>query len=271
MKSLSIPTIYGLMCVKNEADILIETLPKILEWCSVLFVIDNNSTDETQKILGSFGPNVVILGTLRVPYQEGFKSIGYHYAKTSKNFIDPDWWAVVDADEVYIEDPRDFLKSIPASYGRVSTNATEFIGLSSDVSLIDPKSYKYYIPLDWAETRFFRNTSHIKWKSFNDNGFSGARPSFYERIKLYHFPFRGAAQIEQRISDRNESRKAANIAWSNSDFLDAEQLLVDYKVNLRRLVSDGVCFGHSAVNHYSTRKQKTSMWMQKLLYVLKLR
>ena len=56
------------MCVKNEADILIETLPKILEWCSVLFVIDNNSTDETQKILGSFGPNVVILGTLRVPY-----------------------------------------------------------------------------------------------------------------------------------------------------------------------------------------------------------
>ena len=39
------PKIYGLMCVKNEADILKETLPKILEWCSVLFVIDNNSTD----------------------------------------------------------------------------------------------------------------------------------------------------------------------------------------------------------------------------------
>ena len=137
--------------------------------------------------------------------------------------------------------------------------------------MIDPESYKYYIPLDWSETRFFRNTKPIQWKDFNDNGFSGARPTFYKRIKLYHFPFRSITQIEQRINDRQESRKAANIAWSNSAFSTSEQLLSEYKLPQRRPVSEGVNFGESASNHYSTRKQNLSMWVQKLLYVVKLR
>lgn len=265
------PIIYGTMCVKNEGDILLETIPKILEWCSVLFVVDNDSTDKTRDILESFDSRVVNLGSLKLPFQEGFKSIGFNYCTASKMFSEPDWWAIVDADELYIDDPLAFLNEIPMSYGRVSTNAVEFLELISESSLIDEKNYKYYIPLDWSETRFFRNTGKLHWSDFNDNGPKGARSSWQSRIRLHHFPFRSLAQIETRLIDRAKSRKATNIPWPNSEFKSAEGLMSKYKMKQRRSVEQGVEFGSFAVNHYSSLRQFISLYTQIFLYKFGLR
>lgn len=41
--------IYAAMCVKNEADIVRETIAHALRWVDAIFVIDNGSDDDTFK------------------------------------------------------------------------------------------------------------------------------------------------------------------------------------------------------------------------------
>ncbi|HIF6281027.1 TPA: glycosyltransferase [Raoultella ornithinolytica] len=46
--------IYALMTVKNEADIIIETLDKASVWADKIFILDNNSNDNTWELLTKY-------------------------------------------------------------------------------------------------------------------------------------------------------------------------------------------------------------------------
>jgi glycosyltransferase involved in cell wall biosynthesis len=43
--------IHGLCMVKNEADVLRETLASALHWCDHIYVLDNGSTDGTWDLV----------------------------------------------------------------------------------------------------------------------------------------------------------------------------------------------------------------------------
>lgn len=70
--------IYGTMAVKNEADILADSIESSLRWVDKIFVIDNGSKDSTLEILKNFGEQVVLLASFHNEFQEGIKSIPFN-------------------------------------------------------------------------------------------------------------------------------------------------------------------------------------------------
>lgn len=260
--------IYGTMCIKNEGDILRESLEKALEWADKIFVIDNNSKDETPEILRSFSPDVITLAKFDGQFREGLKSIPFNWVNSGKIYPKPDWWAIIDADEIYHENPKDLLKAVPARFSRVCTNAVEFIGHNGTSGLLTPENYNFYIPLDWSESRFYRNIKSLYWSNYENNGFSGVGATYSQRIRLMHFPFRSNEQIKQRLKIRKENLDDTNIAWSNSHYNDEQDLLLNYKKGHRVPVQDGIKWRQNAVNFLAPGPQRATWIVKQIMYYL---
>lgn len=259
--------IYGSMCVKNEGDILSDSLCKALKWADVIFAIDNGSTDNTADVLKSFGDRVVFLGSFVGEFREGLKSIPFNWVNSSRTLDKPDWWAVVDADEYYLDDPKSFMTSVPKRFSRVCTNTIEFIGLRDEKQPLLPDSYDYYIPLDWSESRFYRNIKSLYWDDYRLNGPRGVGATYPERIRMLHFPFRTRAQVEKRMEIRRKNKLDSGISWGNSDYADFNGLMRCYSVRERIINNGDLLFRTSAVNFLSSKQQKLAWFAKQMMYV----
>lgn len=258
--------IYASMSVKNEGDIIADTIKHALLWADKIFVIDNGSDDSTAELLKNFGDRVVVLSTFHGEFREGLKSIPFNWVNTSHSYPRADWWCIMDADEVYNEDPREFLRTLPDRYGRVCTNTIEFIGLIDSNQPLLPESYSHYIPLDWSESRFYRNTRSLIWCDFKDNGPSGVGATYHRRIQVLHFPFRTDAQIRKRMEVRNRNRKDTGIAWSNANYKSVDSLIKEYNAE-NRLKNEGCLhFSGSARNFLSSPRDRLSAIIKQLIY-----
>jgi len=63
--------IYATKCVKDEGDILDESIKKASLWVDKIFVIDNGSKDNTPDIIRKYYPRVIFLGSFYEEFQEG--------------------------------------------------------------------------------------------------------------------------------------------------------------------------------------------------------
>jgi len=260
--------IYAAMCVKNEADIVRETIAHALRWVDAIFVIDNGSDDDTFKILREFDERVVVLGSFYGEFREGLKSIPFNWVNTSRVYPRADWWCILDADEIYYEDPRQFLSKIPPQFGRVCTNTVEFIGLKDGMPPSVAENYSHYVPLNWSESRFYRNARSLKWNNYKDNGPSGVGATYHFRLKVLHFPFRSSAQIEKRMSVRNKNRNDSGISWSNSNYKDSVDLHSNYNATNKFQNNGAFHFAESAANFLATPRDRLSRWVKMTLYWL---
>lgn len=106
--------IHGLCVAKNEADIIEQTLRAAAEWCDWIYVLDNGSTDGTwEKVqaLSSALPCVVPFKQDARPFDDGIRGeILRHYLPRARR---GDWWCILDADEIYVDNPRVFLQGVP--------------------------------------------------------------------------------------------------------------------------------------------------------------
>jgi len=265
--------IYGSMCIKNESDIILATIKHVMTWCDILFLIDNNSSDSTvdiiRNLMHQYPGRIVFFGSVEMKFQEGLKSLPLNYCLYSGEYDNPDWWAVLDADEIYAEDPRIFLNDIPKYYGRIATNTVEFIGLKKNSEPLNPLSYYEYIPIEWSETRFFRVTKRLKWYNFRLNTPQDARAVYPSRIKMYHFPYRTPQQIDKRIKSRKNDVDEGHY-WdvAKSNYPNASAALQEYRRDERKLVSDGIHFSSSAINFYSSYMHVIAKYVMIFLYFL---
>lgn len=258
--------IYAAMCVKNEADIVRQTIERALQWVDVIFVIDNGSDDGTIDILNGFGERVVLLGSFYHEFREGLKSIPFNWVNTSRVYPRADWWCIMDADEIYYENPRQFLSKVPPQFGRICTNTVEFIGLQEDMPPLAPESYSHYIPLNWSASRFYRNLTSLKWSNYKDNGPSGVGATYHSRIKVLHFPFRSISQIKKRMDIRNRNRSDSGISWGNSNYKDIVDLYLNYNAN-NKFKNDGkISFSDSAANFLTSPRDRLSRWVKIALH-----
>ena len=112
--------IHGLCIVKNEADILGQSLQATRAWCDAIYVLDNGSTDgswEQVQALAHDDPAIVPWKQAAVPFRDGLRAEIFH--AFAERAPPGDWWVRLDADEFYIDDPRQFLRRVPASTGCV--------------------------------------------------------------------------------------------------------------------------------------------------------
>lgn len=206
--------IRGLCIVKNEADVIAQSLSAAAEWCAAVHVWDNGSTDgtwETVLALSRTLPSVVPDRQDLRPFDEALR--GELFADHRAEAAEGDWWCVLDADEFYIDDPRSFLTSVPPKFDEVWAASFEYYFTDKDVARFeeDPSAYADDVPVErklrfyvnnWSEPRFFRLSKRLLWEkgAWPQN----LGPAYPRRIRLKHFQYRSPQQIEKRLETRAE-------------------------------------------------------------------
>src|SRR6478736_6686239 len=106
--------ILGLCLVKNEADIIRTSLRESRKWCDRIFVFDNGSTDATWDLVqeaAQIDPGVVAFRQDSRPFDDALRAEIFNTFRSEA--CEGDWWCRLDADEFYIDDPREFLVGVP--------------------------------------------------------------------------------------------------------------------------------------------------------------
>src|SRR5215469_5799531 len=98
--------------VKDEDDIIAQSLRYATQYCDRIFVLDNGSTDETWDIVQSLAHQnqaIVPFEQTSRPYGDGLRGIVYN--AVHGQLSDDDWWLILDADEFPAEDPRPAIET----------------------------------------------------------------------------------------------------------------------------------------------------------------
>jgi glycosyltransferase involved in cell wall biosynthesis len=224
------PKLYGICQVKNEDDIIAQTLTYALRHCTKIFVIDNGSTDESWNIVQSLSkqyPQIVPLLQTYEPYSEGQRALAYN--KYHSELSDQDWWLVLDADEFLAEDPQPVIqRAMRDNADIIQTWQIQFFYTD-----VDHKNWlegrdsrdlpifvrRRYYNINWQEARLFRNNPRQPWdikisKFIPDGHTKVCR----RRILNRHYQYRDPEQIQQRLALRlghASFRHVTNLDWQS--------------------------------------------------------
>jgi glycosyltransferase involved in cell wall biosynthesis len=203
--------IHSVCVVKNESDIVGQSLTAAAEWSDLIYVLDNGSTDGTwEKVLDLSCRlrQVVPFRREDGPFDNKLRAEVFgHYRRQS---LPGDWWCKLDADEFYIDSPREFLARVPAPYDNVWSASFQYYLTEKDMVRFseNPAIYgddvpvgqkcRYYLN-NWSELRFFKYSDRITWSAYQPDSLMRAYP---QRIRLKHYQYRSPQQIERRLLTR---------------------------------------------------------------------
>ena len=203
--------IHGLCLVKNEADVIAQTLHAASRWCDHIYVFDNGSADGTWEIVqGIARDNPRWCRSRPIPSRSPTPSATRSCATYRSHARAGDWWAILDADEFYIDDPRAFLAQVPGRVRAVWPQIYSYLftDIDADSWRRDPSRYAPDVPLgerlrhyvlgDYTELRFFRHEPGLTEVP------GDLRPIYPERIRLRHYGYRSPDQIRIRLETRRE-------------------------------------------------------------------
>jgi glycosyltransferase involved in cell wall biosynthesis len=204
--------IHALCVARNEADILEQTLRSAAKWCDFIYVLDNGSNDGTWEKVQALARELPCITPFMQdsrPFDDGIRGkILRRYATRANR---GDWWCILDADEFYIDDPREFLERVPERYRAVWMQLYVYLFTDKDLAAYrqNPALYddcipieqrlRYYVNGEHSELRFFRHSDSFKYVPGN-----GLHPIYPRRIRLKHFAYRSPGQIRLRLDTRRE-------------------------------------------------------------------
>jgi glycosyltransferase involved in cell wall biosynthesis len=208
------PKLYGICLVKNEDDIITQTLTYALRHCTKIFVIDNGSTDETWDIVQSLSeqyPQIVPLLQTHQQFANGLRALAYN--EYHSQLSDRDWWLILDSDEFLAEDPRPLIDramhenadmiwswQIQFYYTEVDYQAHLQGRDSRGLPIFERR--RYYL-INWQESRLFRNQTDKYWDArIREEVPNGLRRVCRRRILNRHYQFRDPEQIQKRLNLR---------------------------------------------------------------------
>lgn len=210
--------IHGICMVKNESDIITQTLESAVRWCDFIYVYDNGSTDGTwEKVvkIAQKYEQIVPYKQESKPYSESLRCEVFNHYRV--NSSEGDWWCQLDADEIYIDDPRTFLAEVPKKYGVVWAASFQYYFTDKDLELYNqnPSLYADDVPVEdkcryyinnWSEPRFFKYKKSLEWENnlVHEKGKmpKGLGTYYPKRIRLKHFQYRSPQQIQKRLDTR---------------------------------------------------------------------
>ncbi|HID2258517.1 TPA: glycosyltransferase family 2 protein [Escherichia coli] len=233
--------IIACMVVKNEVDIIEYTLEQALKWADYILVLDNNSTDGTTDVIKKMSEleqKIIFWGGYGGPFRDSLRAVIYNDYYYLCN--DGDWWCRLDADEVYIDNPREFLSSMDESIDHVYSASFQYYltkrmleNEEQNTRKFDISNYKYF-KCNWSEIRFIKIKKSTIWPLHFANPLFLLKPSS-RRIRLKHFQYRNSKQMEKRFRDRSPEEGKnlfshelkQNKVWDETD-LTYDQGLYEY-------------------------------------------
>lgn len=202
--------IYCLVVVKNESDLIYETIIAASKWAYKIIIMDNMSTDETWNIikkLESELTNIIIWGQYGGKFNDGLRQIIYNDYKSLAN--EGDWWCRLDGDEFYIDDPRSFINDLPHNVDHIYNASFQyyFTQHDYDYEVSNKPLQKAHERLKWykcnhSEIRFVKHRNNLCWPQNFGWPCNIINPS-EKRIRLKHYQYRSLSQIKSRLSLRS--------------------------------------------------------------------
>jgi glycosyltransferase involved in cell wall biosynthesis len=224
--------IHSICVVKNEVDIIGYCLEQALQWSDYIYIYDNGSTDGTWEKVQSLRSDRII------PWKQDDKcfqeSLRGEVFNEFKHKAKPDdWWCRLDADEFYVQSPRDFLSKVHPLNHVVWGISIEYYLDQSDVETLNfaqPLSKLlsdiHHYKAENSEPRFFRHRERLIW------GENDAWPQHMglvneERILYKHYKYRTPKQIQRRLDTRKDSRRQGFPGWEHAMEDDWRKKIVD--------------------------------------------
>ena len=210
------PRIFALCFVKNEDDIVADALLHAAQFCDRIYVVDNNSTDQTWDIVRNIDCDVVVpVGSVDFEYRDYLRT---WFMGSRKNELGiNNWWYILDADEFLVGDP--FKAIARAESENADIVAVDMINfhISRDEVLEAGelgkketwRDRKYYELYESGKVEFFKNTRYLNYGicDFFPLGLTGEGPA---RLPVKHYPYRSLEQIEKRIRIRHGNPEFAS-------------------------------------------------------------
>jgi Glycosyl transferase family 2 len=206
--------IFGLALVKNEEDIIRETFGKAAEWCDAIHVFDTGSSDGTWEVVCEMAKENNRIVPFRKETRAFRDELRAELFGAVRGTASPgDWWCRLDADEIYIDDPREFLAGVPPLHHAVFSASCQYYFTERELAGFeeDPAAFfaqpaeqrlRYY-ECNWSEVRFCRHRAGLVWSGTSWPTHMGlAHPG---RIRLKHLQYRSPDQIQRRLETRAEA------------------------------------------------------------------
>jgi glycosyltransferase involved in cell wall biosynthesis len=206
--------IHAICLVKDEVDIIGETLREAQRWCDHIYIYDNGSTDGTweqvQLISKHSNGQIIIFKRSDVPFHDKLRGEVFEYYRGNSTI--GDWWSRLDADEMYIDDPREFLSSVHDECDSVYSSSFQYYFTDKDWEIYreNPAAYaagvsvrekcRYYLN-NWSELRFIRHKRTTLWDRHVAWPYKLAK-AYPRRIRLKHYQYRSPDQIQKRVNGR---------------------------------------------------------------------
>ena len=103
---MNAPRITAIYRVKNEARFIEQSIKSVVDLCSEIIVLDDNSIDNTTEICSGFDKVTDIIKQKELPLDET-RDRNYLFEKARK--LDPDFILSVDGDEIFMPDSSEML------------------------------------------------------------------------------------------------------------------------------------------------------------------
>lgn len=207
--------IFCICLVKNEDDVLEEVVRVAATWADGIFISDNQSTDATQAVIDKMAvalPNVYDAGPTNEPFSDDLRAKIFHRVKGVSRR--GDWWCRLDADELYIDNPKEFLSSLPPQADTVWSSHFQFKFTDLDLRTFERNPSEFlatpvkdrlrFYRNDASEIRFVKHTVPFIWYRQWPRFRCASHP---RRIRLAHYQYRSPEQITRRLAARREVAK----------------------------------------------------------------
>jgi glycosyltransferase involved in cell wall biosynthesis len=205
--------LYGIWVAQNESDILRHTLEfhRRSGVFDRIFFYDLGSDDDTLSIAREYG-DIADVELRRVPYSGELRVtlIDEHRGR----YAPGDWVAIIDSDELYVDDPRAAIRIAEAEGAtRIETWQAQYYFTDLDLAewerrgpafraLSAYERLKHYV-INWSEMRFYKVLPRPAGRSVIE--LEGKLAS--AKLTNRHYPFRSPEQIREKVRVRLANRR----------------------------------------------------------------
>lgn len=204
--------VNAICIVKNEVDVVAETLLNAMQFCHKIYLFDNGSDDGTWELVQTLAakhPQIEIAARSHEVFKNQLRNRVYnlYHQLYSAN----DWWYILDADEMLTQSPKPYLqdanrKGKDCMYVWMAqfyfTDKDQQHYAREDKSQPVSERRRYY-RVNWREPRFFRNDPQQQWSE----DVSGRFPPFSGKTHSNNLICRHYAQrTPEQIRQRNQLR-----------------------------------------------------------------
>jgi hypothetical protein len=206
--------IDAICLVKNEDDVIAQSLMFATQYCDRIYVIDNGSTDDTWTIVNDLSRRngaIVPFEQTLLPYGDWLRARVFNEIHTKRP--DDHWWMILDADEFFAEDPRVAIEAAGRQRADlVTTWQIQFYFTDRDLDAWTQGkdcreepifNRRRYYQINWREPRLFRNRSRRRWDTeANIKVPDGLTRTCSYRPLNRHYQFRDPEQMQKRMALR---------------------------------------------------------------------